>query len=61
MDTAAVSSLQRQVLIWNYFETYEADRVRETLRTLPSTFSGPQASDRQSVSGPVNQLQGVTV
>lgn len=50
MDTAAVSSLQHQVLTWDYFEMYDAeqqsDAVRETLKRPPNTFSSPEASCR---------------
>ena len=48
MDTAAVSSLQHQVLTWDYFEMYEAekqsDAVKEMLKRPPNTFSSPEAS-----------------
>ena len=47
-----MSSLQHQVLTWDYFEMYDAekqsDAVRETLKRPPNTFSSPEASDRQN-------------
>ena len=48
MDAAVVASLQHQVLTWDYFEMYDAqkqsDAVRETLKRPPNTFSSPEAS-----------------
>ena len=45
-----MSSLQHQVLTWDYFEMYDAekqsDAVRETLKRPPNTFSSPEASCR---------------
>lgn len=50
MDTAVVTKLQQQVLTWDYFEMYEAnkqsDTVKETLTRPPTTFSSPEASCR---------------
>jgi hypothetical protein len=48
MEAAVVASLQHQVLTWDYFEMYDAqkqsDAVRETLKRPPSTFNSPEAS-----------------
>jgi hypothetical protein len=59
MDTAAVSSLQHQVLTWDYFEMYDAekqsDAVRETLKRPPNTFSSPEVNGRHDYSCPVQR------
>lgn len=61
MDTAVVAKLQQQVLTWDYFEMYDAnkqsDAVKETLTRPPNTFSSPEASAHASEMTPAAHLQ----